>query len=184
MRIISGKYGRRRFDVPTNITARPTTDMARENLFNVLGNLIDLEGKTVLDLFAGTGAMSFEFLSRGAAHVTSVEKARVQADFIKRVQQQLGDPNLTLVRGDVFKFVNSCRQSFDVIFADPPYDLPRFGEIPKLVLDSPLVHDGTLFIMEHPREHDFSALPHFSQQRVYGKVNFTLFEINNTNADQ
>ncbi len=184
MRIISGKYGRRRFDVPTNITARPTTDMARENLFNVLANLIDLEGKTVLDLFAGTGAMSFEFLSRGAAHVTSVEKARVQADFIKRVQQQLGDPNLTLVRGDVFKFINSCRQSFDVIFADPPYDLPRFGEIPKLVLDSPLVHAGTLFIMEHPREHDFSALPHYSQQRIYGKVNFTLFEIDNTNADQ
>ncbi len=178
MRIISGKYGRRRFDVPTNITARPTTDMARENLFNVLSNIIDLEDKTVLDLFAGTGAMSFEFLSRGAAHVTSVEKARVQADFIKRVQQQLHDENLTLIRGDVFKFLSTCRQSFDIIFADPPYDLPRFGEIPKLVLDSLLVHDGTLFIMEHPREHDFSALPHFSQQRVYGKVNFTLFEIN------
>ena len=178
MRIISGKYGRRRFDVPTNITARPTTDMARENLFNVLMGLIDLEGKTVLDLFAGTGAMSFEFLSRGAAHVTAVEKARVQTDFIRRVQQQLGDDNLTLVRGDVFKFVTSCRQSFDVIFADPPYDLPRFAQVPELVLNSSLVHDGTLFIMEHPREHDFSTLPHFSQQRVYGKVNFSLFEIN------
>ena len=177
MRIISGKYGRRRFDVPTNITARPTTDMARENLFNVLGNIIDFEGKTVLDLFAGTGAMSFEFLSRGCASVTAVEKARTQADFIKRVQSQLGDPNLTLVRGDVFKFVATCRQSYDIIFADPPYDLPRFGEIPSLILDSRLVHDGTLFIMEHPREHDFSALPHFSQQRVYGKVNFSLFEI-------
>ena len=181
MRIISGKYGRRRFDVPTNITARPTTDMARENLFNVLGNVIDLEGKTVLDLFAGTGAMSFEFLSRGAAHVTAVEKARVQCDFIKRVQQQLGDENLTLVRGDVFKFLSTCRQSFDVIFADPPYDLPHFGGIPKRVLDSSLVHDGTLFVMEHPREHDFSGLPHFSQQRVYGKVNFSLFEISSDN---
>jgi len=177
MRIISGKYGRRRFDVPTNITARPTTDMARENLFNVLGNLIDYEGKTVLDLFAGTGAMSFEFLSRGCASVTAVEKARTQAEFIKRVQHQLGDENLTLVRGDVFKFVGSCRQSFDIIFADPPYDLPRFAEIPKLVLESSLVHAGTLFIMEHPREHDFSALPHFSQQRVYGKVNFSFFDI-------
>ena len=177
MRIISGKYGRRRFDVPTNITARPTTDMARENLFNVLNGLIDLEGKTVLDLFAGTGAMSFEFLSRGAARVTAVEKARTQAEFIKKVQRQLGDENLTLIRGDVFKFLATCRQSFDVVFADPPYDLPRFGEIPQLILDSPLVHDGTLFIMEHPREHDFSALPNFSQQRVYGKVNFSLFEI-------
>lgn len=183
MRIISGKYGRRRFDVPTSITARPTTDMARENLFNVLAGVIDLEGLTVLDLFAGTGAMSFEFLSRGAAHVTAVEKARVQADFIKRVQGQLGDPNLTLIRGDVFKFVATCRQSFDVIFADPPYDLPRFADVPRLVLDSPLVHDGTLFIMEHPREHDFSALPHFAQQRVYGKVNFSLFEINNSRDD-
>lgn len=183
MRIISGKYGRRRFDVPTNITARPTTDMARENLFNVLGNIIDLEGKTALDLFAGTGAMSFEFLSRGCAHVTSVEKARTQAEFIKKVQNQLGDPNLTLVRGDVFKFIATCRQSFDIIFADPPYDLPRFGDIPELVLESPLVHEGTLFIMEHPREHDFSALPHFSQQRVYGKVNFSLFEIGDTNPE-
>lgn len=183
MRIISGKYGRRRFDVPTNITARPTTDMARENLFNVLMGVVDLEDKTVLDLFAGTGAMSFEFLSRGCGHVTAVERARVQCDFIKRVQQQLGDENLTLVRGDVFKFIGSCKQSFDIIFADPPYDLPRFGEIPQLVLDSPLVHDGTLFIMEHPREHDFSALPHFSQQRVYGKVNFSLFEINKTGCD-
>lgn len=183
MRIISGKYGRRRFDVPTSITARPTTDMARENLFNVLAGVIDLEGLTVLDLFAGTGAMSFEFLSRGAAHVTAVEKARVQADFIKRVQGQLGDPNLTLVRGDVFRFVATCRQSFDVIFADPPYDLTRFADVPRLVLDSLLVHDGTLFIMEHPREHDFSALPHFAQQRVYGKVNFSLFEINNSRDD-
>ena len=177
MRIISGKYGRRRFDVPTNITARPTTDMARENLFNVLGNIIDLEGKTVLDLFAGTGAMSFEFLSRGAAQVTAVEKARTQAEFIKKVQQQLGDPNLMLIRGDVFKFLSTCRQSFDVIFADPPYDLPRFGEIPKLVLGSQLVHEGTLFIMEHPREHDFSALPHFSQQPDSGKVNFSLLAL-------
>ena len=183
MRIISGKYGRRRFDVPTNITARPTTDMARENLFNVLGNIIDLDEKTVLDLFAGTGAMSFEFLSRGCAQVTAVEKARVQCDFIKKVQKLLGDDNLTLVRGDVFKFVATCRQSFDIIFADPPYDLERFGEIPQLILDSPLVHDGTLFIMEHPREHDFSALPHFSQQRVYGKVNFSLFEIGDTNSE-
>lgn len=183
MRIISGKYGRRRFEVPNNISARPTTDMARENLFNVLGNLIDMEGKTVLDLFAGTGAMSFEFLSRGCAQVTAVEKARVQCDFIKKVQKLLGDDNLTLVRGDVFKFVATCRQSFDIIFADPPYDLERFGEIPQLILDSPLVHDGTLFIMEHPREHDFSALPHFSQQRVYGKVNFSLFEIGDTNSE-
>ena len=157
--------------------------MARENLFNVLTGLIDLEDKTALDLFAGTGAISFEFLSRGCAHVTAVEKARTQCEFIKRVQVQLGDPNLTLKRDDVFKFIANCRQSFDVIFADPPYDLPRFADVPKLVLESPLVHEGTLFVMEHPREHDFSALPHFLQQRVYGKVNFSLFEIHQSLQD-
>ena len=123
------------------------------------------------------------FGEAGDHAAAAVEKARVQAEFIKRVQQQLKDENLTLVRGDVFKFLSTCRQSFDIIFADPPYDLPRFGEIPKLVLESSLVHDGTLFIMEHPREHDFSALPHFSQQRVYGKVNFSLFEINQSIQD-
>jgi 16S rRNA (guanine(966)-N(2))-methyltransferase RsmD len=178
MRVITGTARGRRLGELEGMDTRPTYDRVKEGMFNTIQ--FDIEGRRVLDLFAGTGAMSFEFLSRGCAHVTAVEKARVQADFIKRVQQQLGDSNLTLVRGDVFKFVATCRQSFDVIFADPPYDLPRFGDIPKLVLDSPLVHDGTLFIMEHPREHDFSALPHFSQQRVYGKVNFTLFEINNT----
>ena len=178
MRIISGKYGRRRFDVPTNITARPTTDMARENLFNVLGNIVDFEGMHVLDLFAGTGAVGLEFASRGAASVTCVEKAHTQYNFINKVVKILGDDVTSIIRADVFRFISSCRRQFDIIFADPPYDLPRFGEIPGLILDSALVHDGTLFIMEHPREHDFSGQPHFSQQRVYGKVNFSLFEIN------
>ena len=175
MRIISGKYGRRRFDVPTNITARPTTDMARENLFNVLGNIIDLEGVTVLDLFAGTGAMSFEFLSRGAAHVTAVEKARTQAEFIKKVQRQLDDPNLTLVRGDVFKFINSCRQSFDVIFADPPYDCQHYNELVRLIFDNNLLNDDGLFVLEHDKYVHFEEHPHFMEQRHYGKVNFSFF---------
>ncbi|MBQ4368002.1 MAG: 16S rRNA (guanine(966)-N(2))-methyltransferase RsmD [Muribaculaceae bacterium] len=175
MRIISGKYGRRRFDVPTNITARPTTDMARENLFNVLGNLMDFEGITALDLFAGTGAISFELLSRGAASVTAVETSRTQVVFINKVCGLLHDNNLTVVKGDVFRFVASCSRQFDFIFADPPYDLPRFAEVPALVLNSPLMHEGSIFVMEHPREHDFSAMPHFLQHRVYGKVNFTIF---------
>ncbi|HAP50419.1 MAG TPA: 16S rRNA (guanine(966)-N(2))-methyltransferase RsmD, partial [Porphyromonadaceae bacterium] len=102
MRIISGKYGRRRFDVPTGITARPTTDMARENLFNVLNNFIDFDGITALDLFAGTGAISFELLSRGAAAVTAVEMARTQTAFINKVKAMLADDNLTVVKGDVF----------------------------------------------------------------------------------
>ncbi len=180
MRIISGKYGRRRFDVPTNITARPTTDMARENIFNVLTNLVDMEGLTALDLFAGTGAMSFEFLSRGCSQVVAVEKAHVQARFISKVKEQLGDDNLTVVRGDVFRFVASCRQQFDIIFADPPYDMPHFDQVPELVLGSAMLRPGTVFIMEHPREHDFSRLPHFAQHRAYGKVNFSIFVIPST----
>ncbi|MBR1551658.1 MAG: RsmD family RNA methyltransferase [Muribaculaceae bacterium] len=175
MRIISGKYGRRRFDVPTNITARPTTDMARENLFNVLNNFIDFDGITALDLFAGTGAISFELLSRGAVAVTAVEMARTQTAFINKVKATLADDNLTVVKGDVFKFLDSCTRRFDLIFADPPYDLPRFADVPRLVLESPVMGPGSIFVMEHPREHDFSALPHFIQHRAYGKVNFTIF---------
>ena len=103
MRIIRGKYGRRRFDVPTNITARPTTDFARENIFNIIENMIDIEGITALDLFAGTGAITFELLSRGAARVTSVEKASTQQKFIAATAKKLGEENLRLVRGDVFR---------------------------------------------------------------------------------
>ena len=175
MRIISGKYGRRRFNVPTNITARPTTDMARENLFNVLNNLVDFDGLVALDLFSGTGAISFELLSRGCASVTSVEKASTQYNFIRKVKEQLKDENLVTVKGDVFKFIDSCTRRFDLIFADPPYDLPRFADVPRLVLDSPVMGPGSIFVMEHPREHDFSALPHFMQHRAYGKVNFSIF---------
>lgn len=115
MRIISGKYGRRRFDVPTNIKARPTTDFARENIFNVLENLIDFKGIEALDLFAGTGAISFELLSRECSRVVCVEIYPTQYNFIRKVQQQLNDPNLTPIKGDVFKFVQSCRQQFDLI---------------------------------------------------------------------
>ncbi|MDE6681230.1 MAG: RsmD family RNA methyltransferase, partial [Muribaculaceae bacterium] len=112
MRIIRGKYGHRRFDVPKNITARPTTDFARENLFNVLENIIDLEGKSALDLFAGTGAVSFELLSRGCDPVTAVEMAPVQSVFINSVKLKLGDEALRVVRGDVFSFLASCRQAY------------------------------------------------------------------------
>jgi 16S rRNA (guanine(966)-N(2))-methyltransferase RsmD len=176
MRIISGKYGRRRFAVPTNISARPTTDMARENLFNVLGNLVDFDGLTALDLFSGTGAISFELLSRGAASVTSVEKASTQYNFIRKVKELLHEENLVQVKGDVFKFIASCSRQFDFIFADPPYDLPRLAEIPELIVSSAMVKPGTLVVVEHSRANDFSHLPQFTQQRAYGKVHFSFFE--------
>lgn len=177
MRIISGKYGRRRFDVPKNITARPTTDFARENIFNVLENMEGFENKSACDLFAGTGAVSFEFLSRGCNYVTAVEKAPVQVTFIKKVAETLGDENLHLYRGDVFKFIAHDVRSYDYIFADPPYDHPRFDDIPKLILESNLVKSGSIVIIEHSKNRDFSALPGFSQRRAYGSVNFSIFII-------
>ncbi|WP_289768579.1 RsmD family RNA methyltransferase [Muribaculum intestinale] len=177
MRIIRGKYGRRRFDVPSNISARPTTDFARENIFNVLENLTDLEDADCLDLFAGTGAISFEFLSRECRHVTAVEKASTQWRFISQVAQRLNVDNFTLIRGDVFRFVATCSGKFDIIFADPPYDLPRFGEIPSLILGSKMLREGTIFVIEHSRNYDFSNLPHFLEHRVYGSVNFSIFRI-------
>lgn len=180
MRIIRGKYGRRRFSVPTNISARPTTDFARENIFNVIDNLIDLEGCDALDLFAGTGAISFEFLSRECKSVTAVEKAATQFRFIKGVAQQLNVNNFNLIKGDVFKFVDTCDRKFDIIFADPPYDLPNFGEIPGLILGSDMLKEGTLVIIEHSKAYDFSALPHFMEHRAYGSVNFSIFQINST----
>ena len=177
MRIIRGKYGRRRFDVPTNISARPTTDFARENIFNVLENLIDFEGKTALDLFAGTGAITFELLSRGCAEVAAVEKAATQYNFIRKVAQQLNVSNLRLIKGDVFRFLDSGAAPFDFIFADPPYDMPDFAAVPGKILGSKLLKPGTLVVVEHSRNHDFSQLPGFFEHLVYGSVNFSLFRV-------
>ncbi|MGN0218826.1 MAG: 16S rRNA (guanine(966)-N(2))-methyltransferase RsmD [Muribaculaceae bacterium] len=177
MRIIRGKYGRRRFDVPTNITARPTTDFARENIFNVLENMVDFEGLSALDLFAGTGAITFEFLSRGCADVTAVEKASTQYNFIKKVAQQLNVDNLTLIKGDALKFIDTCTKKFDLIFADPPYDMPDFASVPVRILGSQMLRPGTIIVVEHSKNHDFSTLPHFIDHRTYGSVNFSIFEI-------
>jgi 16S rRNA (guanine(966)-N(2))-methyltransferase RsmD len=175
MRIIIGKYGRRRFDVPTNISARPTTDFARENIFNVLENLVDFDGMRALDLFAGTGAISFEFLSRGCESVTAVEKAATQYNFIRKVGQQLNCQNLNVVRGDAMRYAQTSLAKYDLIFADPPYDLPQFGEIPEMILNSQMLKPGTIIVIEHSKNYDFSALPHFYEHRVYGSVNFSIF---------
>lgn len=175
MRIIRGKYGRRRFDVPTNITARPTTDFARENIFNVLENMVDIEECRVLDLFAGTGAISFEFLSRECIEVTSVEKAATQYAFIKKVSGLLGAENHRIIKGDVFKFLETCHQPYDIVFADPPYTMEHFEEIPVRILGSGAVKPGTMVIVEHSRAYDFSALPGFTNHREYGSVNFSIF---------
>lgn len=179
MRIIRGKYGRRRFDVPHGITARPTTDFAKENIFNVIENIEDIEGEDALDLFAGTGAISLEFLSRGARQVTAVETAATQANFIRSVKEKLQDNALRVVRGDAFKYLASARKPYDIVFADPPYDHPQFAEIPELILGSGAVKEGTLVIVEHNDKHDFSHLPGFEQHRSYGSVNFSIFRKQN-----
>ena len=158
MRIISGKYGRRRFDVPSSFSARPTTDLAKENLFNVLSNLIDFEDLDALDLFAGTGSISFELLSRGCKSVTSIEKNNAHATFISKVVKELKDDNIHIIKGDVFRFLkNAATESFDFIFARK------------------LLRQGGIFVMEHPASYDFSQLPFFDQHRVYGAVNFSIF---------
>lgn len=163
--------------MPKNITARPTTDFARENLFNVIENIEDLEGKSVLDLFAGTGAISWEFVSRGCSAVTAVEQASTQAGFIRSIKEKLGDTVLRLIRGDVFSYVERCKEQYDIIFADPPYDHPRFAEIPELILNSRMIKAGTLVIIEHNRNHDFSGLPGFQRHLVYGSVNFSIIRV-------
>ncbi len=178
MRIIRGKYGRRRFDVPKNISARPTTDFARENIFNVIENIIDIEDKKGLDLFAGTGAVSFELLSRGCESVTSVEKANTQHSFIRGVSQKLGATNHCVVKGDVFRWVGSASSAgakFDIVFADPPYDMDNFDDVVPMVLGSGILAPGGLFIMEHSGKRDYSHLPECFDHRSYGSVNFSLF---------
>ena len=175
MRIVSGKYKSRRFEVPKTFKARPTTDFAKENLFNVLANLIDLEEATALDLFSGTGSISFELLSRGCREVVCVEQDAAHYGFIKKVQALLKDDRLKPFKTDVFRFLDTTTQRFDFIFADPPYGLKDLNKIPELILSKQLLHETGIFVMEHPKEYDFSALPHFTQRRTYGAINFSFF---------
>lgn len=175
MRIITGKYKGRHFDVPRTFKARPTTDFAKENIFNVLMGYMDLEGAIALDLFAGTGSISLELVSRGCTKVVSVEADREHATFIHKCFEKLGDDSDMLIRGDVFRFIKSCRQQFDFIFADPPYALPRLAEIPDLIFEHGLLADGGLLVFEHGKQNDFSAHPFFLEHRAYGSVNFSIF---------
>lgn len=174
MRIISGKYKGRRFDPPKSFKARPTTDFAKENLFNVLNNSIDWEETNALDLFGGTGGISFELASRGCPRVVCVEKAPAHAAFIEKTQNEL-KAELTLFKIDVFTYLENCREQFDLIFADPPYDLKNFTDVPRLVFEKDLIKDGGTFILEHSKDYDFSDLPLYKDKRVYGSVNFSFF---------
>lgn len=180
MRIITGKYKGRHFEIPRSFKARPTTDFAKENLFNVLKGYVDLENAVALDLFSGTGSISLELLSRGCSQVISVEADRDHYAFIKQCLKKLGDEHCIAIRGDVFRFLKSCRQPFDFIFADPPYALPELPEIPQIVLSKGLLKKDGIFVFEHGKNHDFSQHPCFADHRAYGSVNFTLFHAPNT----
>jgi len=175
VRIISGKYKSRRFDIPKNFKARPTTDFAKENIFNVIGNLIDLEDTTALDLFAGTGSISFELISRGCREVVCVEKDAAHYAFIKKVKDELKADQLLTVRADAMKYIASVSRTFDFIFADPPYALKELPLIPEQILSQRMLNPDGIFVMEHPKEYDFSHLPGFLQRRIYGAVNFSVF---------
>lgn len=181
MRIISGKYKGRRISTPTNITARPTTDFAKEGLFNLLNNRMDFEGIDVLDLFAGTGSISVEFVSRDCKSATTIEQNERHCAFIRKVCAELKINNLSLFKTDVFKFVNSCHTQFDMIFADPPYELDKLAEIPDLIFSRGLLKPDGLFVLEHSSKNNFSNHPNFVDHRNYGSVNFSFFE--NKSAD-
>lgn len=177
MRIIGGELKGRRFMPPTNLQARPTTDMAKESLFNILNNMIDFEETTVLDMFGGTGGISLEFASRGSSNIVTIEKNAINHAFIKKTIKELGvEDKINLIKGDTFKFASSTGGKWDLIFADPPYDLKELPEIPELIFSKGLLAEGGIFILEHPKEYHFEDNAHFMEHRNYGHVNFTFFK--------
>ncbi len=175
MRIITGKYKGRHFDIPRTFKARPTTDFAKENIFNVLNGYIDFDGSSALDLFSGTGSISLEMLSRGCAPVISVEADRDHSAFISQCMKKIGATDNILIRGDVFRFLKKCHETFDFIFADPPYALDNLASIPSLIFEYELLKPEGVFVLEHGKNYDFSQEPHFVEHRSYGSVNFSLF---------
>ena len=175
MRIITGIYKGRHFEIPKTFKARPTTDFAKENIFNVLNGYIDLDGAVALDLFSGTGSISLELLSRGCALVVSVEADRDHHAFIRQCLKKLDTDKCIPLRGDVFRFIKSCRQQFDFIFADPPYALPELPQLPKMILERGMLKPGGIFVFEHGKHNSFEDVPGFIEHRAYGSVNFSLF---------
>ena len=199
MRIITGKYKGRHFDIPRTFKARPTTDFAKENIFNVLTQYIDFEDAEALDLFSGTGSITLELLSRGCKKVVSVELDRDHHRFIQQCLQKLvsqGDgsfvtsqisqknrPPVIPLRGDVFRYIKSCKQQFDFIFADPPYALKELPTIPSLIFERGLLKEDGIFVFEHGKDYDFSDDPHFVEHRSYGSVNFSIFRTTATTSE-
>jgi 16S rRNA (guanine966-N2)-methyltransferase len=175
VRIISGIFRGKQIRPPRGFKARPTTDFAKEGLFNILMNHFQMEELEVLDLFSGTGSITYEFASRGARSVVAVESDPLHFRFIQSTCRTLELDRVTVLRGDVFIYLKNPVQSFDLIFADPPYDHPRLAELPEIVFTQDILSEGGIFILEHPSAFTFTAHPHFQQLRKYGSVNLTFF---------
>ena len=175
MRIVGGKHRGRVFEPGKNFKARPTTDMAKESLFNILQNSIDFESIRALDLFSGTGSISYELASRGCPDITSVEINPSHIQFIKEVVEKLGEKNIRVVKSNVFVFTKRINEQFDLIFADPPFDHPKFSEVADLIFNNKLLKPDGLFILEHNSHFDYSKHPNFRELRRYGSVHFSMF---------
>ena len=177
MRIISGKYKGRRISAPKNLPVRPTTDMSKESLFNILNNRFDFEGLKVLDLFSGTGNISYEFASRGAVNVTSIDADFGCVKFIKQTSAEF-EFNISAVKSDVLKFLTTHKSSYDIIFADPPYNMDQkvFEEIVSLVFENELLQLDGMMIIEHSKHTKLNHMMNFSFQKNYGGSVFSFFE--------
>lgn len=175
MRIIGGRLRGLRLNPPKNLPVRPTTDLAKEALFNILQNKIEFEDIRVLDLFSGTGNISMEFASRGAAQVISVDRSIHCVNYLKDTARQHGLTNIKVYKDDVFKYLQLETDKFDLVFADPPYDLNRIPELPKVVFERELLLPGALLIVEHQSMQNLSNHPAFSEQRQYGHSSFSFF---------
>lgn len=176
MRIISGSHRGRQIFPDKNFTARPTTDFAKENIFNVLNNYTDFDGAVVLDLFSGTGSISYEFASRGAKEVIAIEINYNHYHFIRKTVAEIGFKNIKLFKTDTFIACQKLKgRHFDIIFADPPYQLKNIAAIPHAIFDNDLLSEDGIAIIEHPSSVVFTGFPYFFDQRTYGSVNFSLF---------
>lgn len=174
MRIIGGIHKGKVIKVAKDLPVRPTTDFAKEGLFNMLANKVDFEGLTVLDLFSGTGHISLEFASRGAKDIVGVDQHFKCVGFLKSISKELG-LNINAIKSDVFDFLKKSNSKFDLIFADPPYDLKEIPDIHKLVFEGGLLNENALLIIEHGQRTKLEDLQGFLQHRKYGNVNFSFF---------
>ena len=176
MRIIGGEHGGRKFNPPNNMPyTRPTTDIAKEGLFNVLQHNLDFEELKTLDLFGGTGSISYELASRGVTDLTIVEKDNAMYEFIKKTSVALRIENLKAVKIDVFKFISQCTEKFDFIFAGPPYALTAIDDLPKQIFEKRLLNKDGWFVLEHTPRNDYKRFPFYKTEKNYGTTIFSIF---------